>query len=117
MELPEGALPVYRAESTAKHHPGLVRKRGRRAYDQAEARRIAERPIRKKAAAKNRPADLINIALEKVVKAGLERPGFSTFDKMDRTDNSTLPVRGDRGLRAPRERVRVGGVHRRARRR
>jgi hypothetical protein len=27
---------------------------------------------------------VINIALEKVVKAGLELPGFSTFDKMPR---------------------------------
>lgn len=55
MELPERALPVYRAGRTAKHHRGLVRKRVAVAYDQAEARRIAERSIRKKAAAKNRP--------------------------------------------------------------
>ncbi|MEU3462928.1 hypothetical protein ABZ721_23645 [Streptomyces sp. NPDC006733] len=51
-------------------------------YDQAKARGIVEQSIRKEAAAKNRPADLINIALEKVVEAGLELPGFSTFDKM-----------------------------------
>ncbi|MFI1569142.1 Tn3 family transposase [Streptomyces sp. NPDC020490] len=82
VELPEGTLPVYRAERTAKHHRGLVRKRVGVAYDQAEARRVAETAIRKEAAAKNRPADLINIALEKVVEAGLELPGFSTFDKM-----------------------------------
>ncbi|MFI2508736.1 Tn3 family transposase [Streptomyces sp. NPDC018972] len=81
VELPEGTLPVYRAERTAKHHRGLVRKRVGVAYDQAEARRIAEQSIRKEAAAKNRPADLIDIALEKVVEAGLELPGFSTFDK------------------------------------
>ncbi|MBK3556780.1 Tn3 family transposase [Streptomyces sp. MBT56] len=82
VELPEGTLPVYRAERTAKHHRGLVRKKVGVKYDQGEARRIAERSIRKEAAAKNRPADLINIALEKVVEAGLELPGFSTFDKM-----------------------------------
>ncbi|MFD4764374.1 Tn3 family transposase [Streptomyces sp. NPDC058439] len=82
VELPEGTLPVYRAERTAKHHRGLVRKRVGVKYDQGEARRIVERSIRKEAAAKNRPADLINIALEKVVEAGLELPGFSTFDKM-----------------------------------
>ncbi|MFH9981131.1 DUF4158 domain-containing protein [Streptomyces sp. NPDC017179] len=82
VELPEGTLPVYRAERTAKHHRGLVRKRVGVAYDQAAARRIAEQSMRKEAAAKNRPADLINIALEKVVEAGLELPGFSTFDKM-----------------------------------
>lgn len=75
-------LMVSRADRTAKHHRGLVRKRVGVAYDQAEARRIAEQSIRKEAAAKYRPADLINIALEKVVEAGLELPGCSTFDKM-----------------------------------
>lgn len=82
VELPEGTLPVYRAERTAKHHRGLVRKQVGVTYDQAKARGIVEQSIRKEAAAKNRPADLINIALEKVVEAGLELPGFSTFDKM-----------------------------------
>lgn len=55
------------------------------AYDQARARRIAGESIRKEAASKNRPADLINIALEKVVEAGLELPAFSTFDAMAST--------------------------------
>jgi TnpA family transposase len=82
VELPEGTLPVYRAERTAKHCRGLVRKQAGVTYDQAKARGIVEQSIRKEAAAKNRPADLINIALEKVVEAGLELPGFSTFDKM-----------------------------------
>lgn len=82
VELPESTLPVYRAERTAKHHRGLVRKQAGVTYDQAKARGIVEQSIRKEAAAKNRPADLINIALEKVVEAGLELPGFSTFDKM-----------------------------------
>ncbi|WP_344374703.1 Tn3 family transposase [Streptomyces mauvecolor] len=82
VELPEGTLPVYQAEKTAKNHRGLVRKRVGVLYDQVEARRIAERSIRKEAAAKNRPADLINIALEKVVESGLELPAFSTFDAM-----------------------------------
>ncbi|WP_331743556.1 DUF4158 domain-containing protein (plasmid) [Streptomyces sp. NBC_00873] len=82
VELPEGTLPLHRAERTAKHHRGLVRTKVGVKYDQGAARRIVERSIRKEAAAKNRPADLINIALEKVVEAGLELPGFSTFDKM-----------------------------------
>ncbi|MFE2558657.1 DUF4158 domain-containing protein [Streptomyces sp. NPDC059352] len=82
VELPEVTLPVYRAERTAKHHRGLVRKQAGMTYDQAKARQIVEQSIRKEAAAKNRLADLINIALEKVVEAGLELPGFSTFDKL-----------------------------------
>ncbi|MFD0374552.1 DUF4158 domain-containing protein [Streptomyces sp. NPDC127112] len=82
VELPEGTLPVYRAAKTMKNHRGLVRQRVGVAYDQARARRIAGESIRKEEASKNRPADLINIALEKVVEAGLELPAFSTFDAM-----------------------------------
>ncbi|MFD9099213.1 DUF4158 domain-containing protein [Streptomyces collinus] len=65
--------------------PGLVQQRVGVVYAQAEARRIAEASIRKEAAEKNRPADLINIALEKVVAAGLELPAFSTVDAMAST--------------------------------
>ncbi|MFF4283160.1 DUF4158 domain-containing protein [Streptomyces kronopolitis] len=82
VELPEDTLPVYQAEKTAKNRRGAVRKRVGVLDDQAEARRIVEQSIRKEAAAKNRPADLINIALEKVVEAGLELPAYSTFDAM-----------------------------------
>ncbi|MFG2595298.1 hypothetical protein [Streptomyces sp. NPDC048462] len=40
----------------------LVRKQAGVTYDQAKARGIIEQSIRKEAAAKNRQADLINIA-------------------------------------------------------
>ncbi|MFD9205776.1 hypothetical protein ACFVZM_05785 [Streptomyces sioyaensis] len=60
VELPEGTLPAYRAERTAKHHRGLVRKQAGATYDQAKSRGIVEQSIRKEAAAQNRPADLIN---------------------------------------------------------
>jgi hypothetical protein len=70
VDLPEGTLPLYRVVKTAKNHRSLVRQRVGVVYDQAEARRIAEASIRKEAAAKNRPDDLINIALERVVGPG-----------------------------------------------
>ncbi len=38
--------------------------------------------MRNEAMSKNRPADLINIALEKVVEAGLELPGSTTLDAL-----------------------------------
>jgi hypothetical protein len=41
-ELPEGTLPVYRAERTVKHHRGLVRKQVGVKYDQVKARSVAE---------------------------------------------------------------------------
>ncbi|MFJ2259777.1 Tn3 family transposase [Streptomyces sp. NPDC087844] len=39
---------------------------------------------------KNRPADLINTALEKVVEAGLELPAFSTLDAMSAVERAGL---------------------------
>ncbi len=43
---------------------------------------MAEAAIRAAVEAKDDPADLINVALDEVVRAGLELPGYSTFDKM-----------------------------------
>ncbi|GGR65231.1 hypothetical protein GCM10010251_97140 [Streptomyces aurantiogriseus] len=48
----------------------------------AGAGRSRPQSIRKQAAAKNRPADLISIGWEKAVEAGLELLEFSTFDEM-----------------------------------
>ena len=81
-------------------------------------RQIVEQTIRKEAAAKNRPADLINIALEKVVEAGLELPGFSTFDKLAsrirtevRRQALVRQVTGGPGLGAGEPLVVAGPVH------
>jgi hypothetical protein len=38
--------------------------------------------MRSKVVSKNRSADLINIALERVIEAGLELPGFTTLDAL-----------------------------------
>ncbi|AVZ75570.1 hypothetical protein SLUN_28555 [Streptomyces lunaelactis] len=70
VELPEGTMSLWATGRTAERQRTEVRRRVGATYDQARARRIAEESIRKEAAAKNRPADLINIALEKVVEAG-----------------------------------------------
>ncbi|MFJ9059763.1 hypothetical protein [Streptomyces sp. NPDC102409] len=75
VELPEGTLPPYRAERTAEHHRGPVRRKVGVKCDQGEALRIAERSIRGEAAAKNRPADPIDIALEKAT----EGPGGASL--------------------------------------
>ncbi|WP_330301206.1 hypothetical protein [Streptomyces sp. NBC_00503] len=42
-------------------------------YDQAKARGIVEQSIRKEAAAKNRPADLIHDSMSAAQRAGLMR--------------------------------------------
>ncbi|MCX4768623.1 DUF4158 domain-containing protein [Streptomyces sp. NBC_01285] len=82
VELPDGTLPVYASQRSAEQHRALVRKRLGAKYDAAGARAVAGETIRAEAEAKNNPADLINIALEKLVEAGLELPAFSTLDAM-----------------------------------
>ncbi|WP_406356922.1 Tn3 family transposase [Streptomyces sp. NBC_01635] len=85
MELPESTLPVYASGRTAERHRSWVRERCGVRYDGPAARALAEETMRIEAASKNNPADLINIALEKLVEAGLEIPRFSTLDAMAST--------------------------------
>ncbi|MFI1311090.1 DUF4158 domain-containing protein [Streptomyces albidoflavus] len=75
VDLPEGTAPGAVNRTAVRQRTGLV-------YDKARARKIAEAVMRSEAVSKNRPADLINIALEKVVEAGLELPGFTTLDAL-----------------------------------
>ncbi|WP_314250103.1 hypothetical protein [Streptomyces sp. DSM 40907] len=75
------ALGTGRRATAERQRTEVFRREGA-TYDQARARRIVEESVRREAAAKNRPADLINIALEKVVEAGLELRAFSTFEAM-----------------------------------
>ena len=70
------------ANRTAKRHREFVRDRLGVAYDSAEVRGIAETAIRAAAQTKDNPADLINVALEELVRKGRELPGYTTLDKM-----------------------------------
>ncbi|MFE1790894.1 DUF4158 domain-containing protein [Streptomyces sp. NPDC059525] len=81
VDLPEGTV-LRVANRTAERQRTAVRQRTGLIYDKAKARKIAEAVMRSEAVWKNRPADLINIALEKVVEAGLELPGFTTLDAL-----------------------------------
>ena len=51
-------------------------------HDPQRARAVAEAAIRSAAEVKNDPPDLINVALEMLVKASLELPAFSTLDEI-----------------------------------
>jgi Domain of unknown function (DUF4158) len=51
-------------------------------YEPATAHAVAESAIRAAALMKDNPADLINVALEELVKARLELPGDTTLDEM-----------------------------------
>lgn len=82
LEMAEGAAPHYESVNTAKLHRKLVRERQGISYDQERARQIAEEAIRSAALVKNNPPDLINVALEELVRATCELPAFRTLDEM-----------------------------------
>ncbi|MFC7641327.1 DUF4158 domain-containing protein [Streptosporangium lutulentum] len=70
------------ADRTAKWHRGLVRALMGVKYDAGKAHAIAEEAIRRAVTTKDNPADLINVALEELVRARCELPGFSTLDRL-----------------------------------
>ncbi len=72
-------------ERTAKRYRELVRARMKVTYDAAGVRQVAEQAIRKAVQAKDNPADLINVALEELVRARCELPGYTTLDAMATT--------------------------------
>ena len=51
-------------------------------HDPERARAVASAAIRSAAEVKNDPPDLINVALEMLVKESLELPAFSTLDEI-----------------------------------
>ena len=70
------------ADRSLRHHKGLVRTRLGLVDDPRHARKVADEAIRAAAQAKDNPADLINVALEELVKARCELPAFSTLDRL-----------------------------------
>lgn len=79
-------LPDYVApdcgDRTATAQREFVREKVGVVYDPERARAVAADAIRSAAAVKNNPPDLINVALEMLVKASLELPGYSTVSDM-----------------------------------
>ncbi|MFC5747539.1 Tn3 family transposase [Actinomadura rugatobispora] len=70
------------ASASAKRHRALVRKRLGVSYEAARVRQVAEATIRKAVQSKDNPADLINVALEELVRARCELPGYTTLDAL-----------------------------------
>ncbi|WP_206061841.1 DUF4158 domain-containing protein [Nonomuraea basaltis] len=85
LELPESVGLEQAAERSAKRHRQFVRERLSVVYEPARVRQIAEEAIRKAAQTKDNPADLINVALEELVRAWCELPGYTTLDAMTAT--------------------------------
>ena len=80
--LHESVNPAMVPDKTVRNHRGLVRHRLGLVSDQATARKIAAEAIRTAAEAKDNPADLINIALEELVRSNCELPGYTTLDRL-----------------------------------
>ncbi len=70
------------ADRTGKRYREITRLRLGVKSDKAESRGVAEAAVRAAAQAKDNPADLINVAIEHLVRKRLELPGYSTLDRM-----------------------------------
>jgi hypothetical protein len=81
LELSQATMPQYLSPRTAEAHRTLIRQRVGVVYKPGKARKLAEKAIRKAALVKNHPPDLINVALERLIQASLELPGFSTLNE------------------------------------
>jgi len=75
-------VAAQEGERTAKRHRQWVRERLGVIYESARVRAVAEAAIRMAVVSKDNPADLINGALEELVRARCELPGYSTLDAM-----------------------------------
>ncbi|WP_274919543.1 Tn3 family transposase [Streptomyces sp. WZ-12] len=80
--LGDAVLAETGSPRTAKHHRTWVRERLGLVRDPVRAREVAARAMTAAAPVKAHSADLVNVALEELVRAGLELPGFSTLDRM-----------------------------------
>lgn len=81
LRLPDEVEPVYSSTRTAERHRTLIRERSEVVYDPA-ARKVAAEAIEEAARRMNNPADLINIALERLGEGSFELPAFRTLNDM-----------------------------------
>jgi hypothetical protein len=70
--LAEQVVLTDAAERSAKRHRSFVRQRMGVVYDAAGVRAVAAEAIRKAVQAKDNPADLINVALEELIRTQCE---------------------------------------------
>jgi len=80
--LSEGVPAEVDADRTGKRYREITRLRLGVKSDKAASRDIADAAVRAAAQAKDNPADLINVAIEQLVRKRLELPGYTTLDRM-----------------------------------
>ena len=82
LELARDVAAVADAERTGKRHRQFVRDRLGVKYAPAAVREVAATAIRTAVQCKDNPADLINVALDELVRQRCELPGYTTLDAM-----------------------------------
>jgi hypothetical protein len=82
LDLAVDVAAVADAERTAKRHRQFVRARLGVKYAPATVRAVAEDAIRTVVQSKDNPADLINVALDELVRQHCELPGYTTLDAL-----------------------------------
>jgi len=83
LQLPPTVELVVTPPTLYRHHQAIRRLLGVEPYGRA-ARHAAARAIYDAAQAKDNPADLINVAIEELVRLRYELPAFSTLDRLAR---------------------------------
>ena len=73
------------AERTLKRQRDLVREHLGMVYELKRVLQVAEAAIRKAVQTKDNPPDLVNVALEELVRGRCELPGYSTLDRLAAT--------------------------------
>jgi hypothetical protein len=82
LELGQAVEAVHESDRTLWRHRDFVRTRMGVKYTPAKVRTVAEAAIRKAVQSKDNPADLINVALDELVRQSCELPGYTTLDAM-----------------------------------
>jgi hypothetical protein len=82
LRLADDVAAAPESPQTLRHHRSLVRERLGVVTDAEYARKLAQSAIEAAAQMKDNPADLINVALEEIVRARCGIPGYTTLDEM-----------------------------------
>lgn len=81
----DSVVAEHDSQRTAAWHRQQIREYVGVVYAPARVRAVAEAAIRAAAQTKDNPADLINVALEELVRQSCELPGYTTLDAMTKT--------------------------------
>ncbi len=73
--------PAFQTRSFYRYHQAIRRFLGVKPYKEA-AQEVAAEAVREAAQVMNNPADLINVAIEKLVKDCFELPAYRTLDSL-----------------------------------